>query len=361
MFLQHVRGAYGGSTVSPDAILDLGLSQSPPSDNMILPSATASSSKPKTPPGGLNSPRVKAKISSALLGLLVYTVGVKCRGINKKEQYSPEHMFSLSENAANKMRRFNMWDMIKHTKSHMVRIYPKGTRVSSTNYEPHKFWATGAQLVALNLQTPGKWSFFNNENREIDSFDLDLGYMLNHAMFQRNGRCGYVLKPLALRQNSAKDLLLKRTTHTLDITIISAQQLPHRRDALGKEALDKAIVDPFVEVTLYVPDWPVRPVKGASQETDDRSQPSLSPTSANSDPTSTTSRPRSVRTSAVKKNGFNPVWEEKLSIAFDCVGDMFDIVFVKFVVSQEDRSGNEPLALYCASLGSLQPGMCPSK
>jgi phosphatidylinositol phospholipase C delta len=182
--------------------------------------------------------------------------------------------------------------------------------------------------------------------------------MLNHAMFQRNGRCGYVLKPLALRHNSAKDLLLKRTTHTLDVTIISAQQLPHRRDAFGKEAQDKAIVDPYVEVTLYVPDWPVRPVKGTSQETDDRSQPSLSPTSG---PTSMSTRPRSLRTSVVKKNGFNPVWEEKLSIAFDCVGDMFDLVFVKFVVSQEDRSGDEPLALYCAPLGSLQHGMYPSK
>jgi len=200
---------------------------------------------------------------------------------------------------------------------------------------------------------------FYSEYREIDSLDLDLGYMLNHAMFQRNGRCGYVLKPMALRQNSAKDLLLKRTTHTLDVTIISAQQLPHRRDSFGKEAQDKAIVDPYVEVTLYVPDWPVRPVMGSSPETDDRSQPSLSPTSANSGPTSMSTRPRSVRTSVVKKNGFNPIWEEKLSIAFDCVGDMFDLVFVKFVVSQEDRSGDEPLALYCASLGSLQRGMCP--
>jgi hypothetical protein len=79
-------------------------------------------------------------------------------------------------------------------------------------------------------------------------------------MFQRNGRSGYVLKPMALRQNSGKDLLLKTTTHTFDITIISAQQLPHRRDASGKEAQDKAIVDPYVEVTLYVPDWPARPV-----------------------------------------------------------------------------------------------------
>lgn len=42
--------------------------------------------------------------------------------------------------------------------------------------------------------------------------------MINHAMFQRNGRVGYVLKPLALRTKE-KDLLTKKTTHTLDITV----------------------------------------------------------------------------------------------------------------------------------------------
>ena len=42
--------------------------------------------------------------------------------------------------------------------------------------------------------------------------------MINHAMFQRNGRAGYVLKPLALR-SSDKQLLAKRTKHFLNITV----------------------------------------------------------------------------------------------------------------------------------------------
>ncbi len=42
--------------------------------------------------------------------------------------------------------------------------------------------------------------------------------MINHAMFQRNGRAGYVLKPLALRIND-KQLLSKRTKHFLNITV----------------------------------------------------------------------------------------------------------------------------------------------
>lgn len=43
--------------------------------------------------------------------------------------------------------------------------------------------------------------------------------MMNHAMFQRNGRAGYVLKPLALRTMD-QGLLMKRTEHFLAIRVI---------------------------------------------------------------------------------------------------------------------------------------------
>ena len=98
----------------------------------------------------------KVKMSFELLALLVYTVGVKCRGLNKKETYAPEHVFSLSENTANKILKESMMDLIKHTQDHVVRIYPKGVRISSTNYDPHRYWSAGAQLVSLNWQTCGK-------------------------------------------------------------------------------------------------------------------------------------------------------------------------------------------------------------
>lgn len=42
--------------------------------------------------------------------------------------------------------------------------------------------------------------------------------MINHAMFQRNGRSGYVLKPLALRSQD-KSMLNKQARHYLDITV----------------------------------------------------------------------------------------------------------------------------------------------
>ncbi|PBK93995.1 1-phosphatidylinositol-4,5-bisphosphate phosphodiesterase 1 [Armillaria gallica] len=290
----HSRSPSGTSTItlppSPTAF-------SPPSSPMVtLPSFEASP---------------KVKMSQKLLDLLVYTVGVKCRGLNKKEEYSPEHMFSLSENTVNKYLKDKsmMMDLIKHTRDHLVRIYPKGMRVSSTNYEPHRCWYAGVQLVALNWQT------------------FDLGYMINQAMFQRNGRSGYVLKPIALRTQN-KDMLMKRTRHRLEVTIISAQQLPRPKDASGREVIEKGSVDPYVEVSVHVPDWTV-----------------LSP-----------EQRKPPRTNMVKNNGFNPVWEEKLSIPFECVGEMKELVFIRFAVKQGGQEDGEPLAVFCASLGSLQLG-----
>lgn len=101
-------------------------------------------------------PKPKIRMSFKLASLLVYTVGVKCHGIDPTIEYAPEHIFSLSENSANKLVKASMTDLVKHNQTHMVRIYPKGTRVNSTNFEPHRYWAAGAQVVAINWQTFGK-------------------------------------------------------------------------------------------------------------------------------------------------------------------------------------------------------------
>lgn len=64
----------------------------------------------------------------------------------------------------------------------------------------------------------------------------------------------------------------------------------------------------------------------------------------------------SYRTVPVRNNGFNPVWDEHLSVPFDLVGDMLDLVFVRFAVKRDGSDLEEPLAVYCASLGSLNMG-----
>lgn len=97
----------------------------------------------------------KLKMSRSLADLLVYTVGVKFRGLSKKERYAVEQMFSLSEKTANKILKENSLGLVKHCKTNLVRIYPNGTRVTSTNYGPNRYWAAGVQLVAMNWQTIG--------------------------------------------------------------------------------------------------------------------------------------------------------------------------------------------------------------
>jgi len=51
---------------------------------------------------------------------------------------------------------------------------------------------------------------------------IDLGYMINHAMFQRNGKAGYVLKPVGLR-NAEKGALMKVRKHRLLLTVRSCR------------------------------------------------------------------------------------------------------------------------------------------
>ncbi|KAK8010814.1 phosphatidylinositol-specific phospholipase C [Apiospora arundinis] len=67
----------------------------------------------------------------------------------------------------------------RHNASALVRVFPKGTRISSRNLKPVSFWGIGAQICALNWQTYGA------------------GMQCNEALF--SGTDGYVLKPAALR------------------------------------------------------------------------------------------------------------------------------------------------------------------
>lgn len=90
---------------------------------------------------------------------------------------------SLSEQALEKAVSNYGVDVVRFTQRNFLRIYPKGTRIRSSNYKPLIAWLHGAQMVAFNMQGYGKslWAM--------------------HGMFRSNGGCGYVKKP---------DFLLKK-------------------------------------------------------------------------------------------------------------------------------------------------------
>ena len=53
-----------------------------------------------------------------------------------------------------------LWDsltLLSYNKRQLSRIYPRGTRVDSSNFMPQVYWNAGCQLVALNFQTLGEF------------------------------------------------------------------------------------------------------------------------------------------------------------------------------------------------------------
>lgn len=106
--------------------------------------------------------------------------------------------------------------VMSHTENQIVRTYPAGMRIDSSNFNPVIFWAFGIQCVALNYQT------------------VDTALHINSAMFEQNGNCGYVLKTNVMRDRS--HMMFGRFNpwdkefdglHTINltITIISGQYI----------------------------------------------------------------------------------------------------------------------------------------
>ncbi|KAL6042944.1 hypothetical protein STEG23_014805 [Scotinomys teguina] len=144
---------------------------------------------------------------------------------------------------------------VDYNKRQMSRVYPKGTRMDSSNYMPQMFWNAGCQMVALNFQT------------------MDLPMQQNMALFEFNGRSGYLLKHDFMRRLDKQfnpfsvDRIDVVVATTLSITVISGQFLSERS------------VRTYVEVELFgLPGDPKR-----------RYRTKLSPTT----------------------NSINPVWKEE--------------------------------------------------
>ncbi|KAG8390112.1 hypothetical protein BUALT_Bualt01G0049700 [Buddleja alternifolia] len=96
---------------------------------------------------------------------------------------------SLSEQELEKAIDTYGKDIVRFTQRNLLRVYPKGIRFDSSNYNPLIGWMHGAQMVAFNMQGYGR------------------SLWLMHGMFKANGGCGYVKKP---------DFLLKSGNEAFD-------------------------------------------------------------------------------------------------------------------------------------------------
>ena len=184
---------------------------------------------------GQQEKRKATKILQALSQLGVYTRAYSFKHFSQPEAQIPTHVFSLSEQRVIDMQDEYHKALFDHNRNYLMRIFPSGLRVNSSNVEPTFLWRQGAQMVALNWQS---W---------------DKGMMLNEGMFA--GEEGWVLKPAGylgtLSDTVDAEKPIKRNTLDLTIELFAGQNLP--LPAEGKHA---STFHPYVKCQLHVESRP---------------------------------------------------------------------------------------------------------
>lgn len=142
----------------------------------------------------------------------------------------PHHqLINVSESQLKSHMPANNDKISRHNAVHLMRVYPKGTRISSRNLNPVPFWALGSQICALNWQTFGP------------------NMQTNEALF--SGTDGYVLKPEALRAGG-NGILNKGRKRKLRLRVGGASDVPI------PDGRDPDDIKPYLTCTLVHPDKP---------------------------------------------------------------------------------------------------------
>ncbi|XP_069807283.1 1-phosphatidylinositol 4,5-bisphosphate phosphodiesterase zeta-1 [Dendropsophus ebraccatus] len=248
----------------------------------------------------VETPMIPPPIPAQLSDLVIYTKSTKFISFqDSKEHQKYYENNSLSERAAQRLVQDQAQEFVRHTSRFLTRIYPKGSRAESSNFNPQQFWNVGCQMVALNYQTPGI------------PMDLYMGRFLD------NGGCGYVLKPEFLQDDKFAFDPEKSTRRNppmlLTIKVISGFLLPHG----SASTINSAELIAKVEIYGMPPDM-------AQQ-----------------------------RTQAVKHGALNPQWQQSMTFFVQVP----ELALVRF--SLEDRLPlirNEFLGQYTLPLTSMAKG-----
>ncbi|XP_069761271.1 1-phosphatidylinositol 4,5-bisphosphate phosphodiesterase delta-3-like isoform X2 [Narcine bancroftii] len=243
------------------------------------------------------------KLTRELSDLVIYCQSTHFQSFEQTWSRQVAHeTSSFSETKAKKLMAENAFSFITHNTLQLSKVYPLGSRVDSSNFNPQEMWNGGCQLVALNFQKPGM---------EMD---------LNKGKFRQNGRSGYILKPIFMRDRSIhfdpaqpiEGLGLDRKELTIEV--ITAQQLPK----LNKDKKN-SIVDPLVRVEVHgVPD-------------DNATK----------------------KTRYIENNGFNPVWNELLRFTVTIP----ELALIRFVVEDYDSSSsNDFIGQFTLPFSSMKEG-----
>lgn len=211
----------------------------------------------------------KAEVAKEMSEVVVY-----CQPRSKEkdrfDSYSYKEVRSFVENKLPGKSRTK--DFLQYNRKALSRIYPKGQRVESSNYDPYPMWALGCHMVALNFQTADKYM------------------QLNNALFSLNGQTGYVLQPEFMRMDSYDPHQEKKEVkYKIVVKVIAARHLPKP---------GRSIASPFVEIELC----------GHTEE--------------------------KYKTIVYRDNGLNPVWKGSERVVLSVYEP--ELTFLRFVVNEED-------------------------
>ncbi|XP_051727157.1 1-phosphatidylinositol 4,5-bisphosphate phosphodiesterase gamma-2 isoform X3 [Ctenopharyngodon idella] len=216
----------------------------------------------------------KTKIAVEMSDMVVYCQSIKKTLNTTFENYNCKEVRSFKDDDFTKKGNEVKPDCIlEYNRIALSRVYPKGFRVDSSNFDPCPSWKLGCQMAALNFQTADKFMW------------------LNSALFSLNGGTGYVLKPEWMRDPTKK----KPSKQKIRIRVIAARHLPN----------SEHIISPFVKVELL-------PYTGA--RVDDYS----------------------FKTTFLNDNGLNPVWLGPRNPPKCFEVDEPDLAFLCFEVSEGD-------------------------
>uniref|UniRef100_A0A3B4TJ58 1-phosphatidylinositol 4,5-bisphosphate phosphodiesterase gamma n=1 Tax=Seriola dumerili TaxID=41447 RepID=A0A3B4TJ58_SERDU len=211
----------------------------------------------------------KAEVAMEMSDLVVY-----CQPRSKEkdrfDSYSYKEIRSFVENKTPGKSRTR--EFLQYNRKALSRIYPKGQRVESSNYDPYPLWGVGCHMVALNFQTADKYT------------------QLNSALFSLNGRTGYVLQPELMRYDTYDPHQEKKIKYNIVVRVIAARHLPKP---------GRSIASPFVEIELC----------GNTEE--------------------------KSKTVVYRDNGLNPVWKAPAEPVVFTVYEP-ELTFLRFVVNEED-------------------------
>ena len=229
----------------------------------------------------------KMRIASELSSMIFYCTSVKWKDWETSAQSGYELMSSFGEKQATTVtnkKGGNAIHLVRYSMRNFARVYPKGTRVDSSNFDPQPMWNSGMQLVALNFQTP------------------DAPMWVNHGKFKPNGGSGYLVKPQALLDPALNFNPYVNSTWTRAVTPVTIKLRIMSARHLVKPG--KGVASPFVNVAVTGVD--------ADASGNDR------------------------RTPIVQDNGFKPYWNKEMKLEIS----MPELACIKFTVFDEDMFGD---------------------